>query len=422
MFALADVNAFYASCETVFRPDLKGKPVVVLSNNDGCVIARNAEAKRLGIPMAMPYFQMRQRLREQQVAVFTSNYALYADLSARVMTTLEALAPRVEIYSIDEAWMDITGIDVTLSFEQFGRQVREAVYATTGLTVGVGMAKTKTLAKLCNHAAKRYPATGGIVALTHPIRLQKLMSLTPVEDVWGVGRRTTRRLHSLGITTALDLARSPTSFIRKHFSVVMERTVRELRGEPCIEFEEETPTKEHIVCSRSFGVRITRLEEMHQAVCRYAERAAEKLRAEKQLCRQVAIFIRSSPHAHNEIFYANSASEQLLSGTQDTRDIVAAAVRGLERIWKDGPRYMKAGVMLNDFSPLHRTQLHLFDDNPPRPNSTALMSVIDKINHEGSSKVWFAGQGISPTWQMKREMLSPAYTTRWSELPVAKIA
>ncbi|MFP1768291.1 translesion error-prone DNA polymerase V subunit UmuC [Lonsdalea quercina] len=422
MFALADVNSFYASCETVFRPDLKGKPVVVLSNNDGCVIARNAEAKRLGIPMAMPYFKMRQWLQDQQVSVFTSNYALYADLSARVMTTLEALAPRVEVYSIDEAWMDITGIDVTLSFEQFGRQVREAVYAATGLTVGVGMAKTKTLAKLCNHAAKRYPATGGIVALTHPIRLQKLMSLTPVEDVWGVGRRTTRRLHSLGITTALDLARAPTSFIRKHFSVVLERTVRELRGEPCIEFEEETPTKEQIVCSRSFGVRITRLEDMHQAVCRYAERAAEKLRAEKQLCRQVAIFIRSSPHAHNEIYYANSASEQLLSGTQDTRDIMAAAVRGLERIWKEGPRYMKAGVMLNDFSPPHRTQLHLFDDNPPRPNSTALMNVIDKINHAGTGKVWFAGQDISPTWQMKREMLSPAYTTRWNELPVAKIA
>ncbi len=421
MFALADVNSFYASCEAVFRPDLKGKPIIVLSNNDGCVIARSAGAKKLGLEMGMPYFQIQQCLRQHQVAVFSSNYALYADLSARVMSILETLAPRVEIYSIDEAWLDVSGIDSLMTFEAFGHRVREAILATTGLAVGVGLSKTKTLAKLCNNAAKNYPATGGVVALTHSTRLQKLMALTPVEDVWGVGRRLSNKLNIMGIESALDLSRAPVPFIRKHFSVVLERTVRELRGEPCISLEEEIPTKQQIVCSRSFSARITSREDMRQALCCYAERAAEKLREQKQYCRQIAVFFRSSPHAVNETYYTDSASEQLLTATQDTRDIVAAAMRGLDKIWKDGPRYMKSGVMLNDFEPTRQAQLHLFDDAPPRPRSAELMNVIDTVNHKGLGKVWFAGQGIEPVWQMKREMLSPAYTTKWADLPLVKL-
>ncbi len=420
MFALADVNSFYASCEMLFRPDLKDRPVVVLSNNDGCIIARNAAAKQLGLAMGMPFFKVSRQLAQQNVAVFSSNYALYADLSARVMSTLEALAPRIEIYSIDEAWLDVSGIDASMPFERFGQQVRQQVRAVTGLTVGVGIARTKTLAKLCNYAAKHYPATGGVVALTSPARLQKLMSLTPVEEVWGVGRRIAKALNSAGIVTALDLANAPTPFIRKQFSVVLERTVRELRGEPCLTLEEHPPVKQQIVCSRSFGNRIIGRQAMEQAICRYAERAAEKLRAEKCYCRQVAVFIRSSPHAEGEIYYANSASKSLLTATQDTRDIIAAAMQSLERIWKDGPRYMKAGVMLNDFSPSGQAQLQLFDDTPPRAHSAELMATLDRLNQSGMGKIWFAGQGIDPAWQMRREMLSPAYTTRWHELPVAR--
>lgn len=420
MFALADVNSFYASCETVFRPDLRGVPVVVLSNNDGCVIARSREAKHIGVKMGLPYFQLGELMRKQRIAVFSSNYTLYADMSARVMSTLEALAPRTEIYSIDEAWMDVGGIEASMPYEMFGRQVRTAVRRATGLTVGVGIAGTKTLAKLCNHAAKQWPATGGVVALNDPVRLRKLMSLTPVEDVWGVGRRLGRKLNAMGIHTALQLADANTAFIRKTFSVVLERTVRELRGESCIALEEQAPAKQQIVCSRSFGGRVTGLEDMRQALCRYAERAAEKLRQEKRYCRQITVFIRSSPYAVNEPYYANAASENLLTATQDTRDIIAAAMRGLERIWKDGPRYAKAGVMLNDFSRGAQAQLHLFDGCPPRPASRELMTVLDTINQTGIGRIWFAGQGIAPAWAMRRDMLSPAYTTRWRELPVAR--
>lgn len=419
MFALADVNSFYASCETVFRPDLKRRPVCVASNNDGCVIARNALCKHLGIKMGTPLFQIKHLIKQHNIVVFSSNYALYADLSQRVMTVLEALAPKVEVYSIDEAWMQITGINATMPYEAFGHLVRDQVYRHTGLTVGVGCAPTKTLAKACNFAAKTWPATKGVVALTDPLRIRKLLTLMATEDVWGIGRRLSKTLNTMGIQTALQLADLDVRFARKHFGVVLERTVRELRGESCISLEEHPPVKQQIICSRSFGQRIQDEQAMSQAVCRYAERAAEKLRQEKQYCRHITVFIRTSPYA-DDPQYGNAGTEKLLTATQDTRDIVAAAQRILTRLWRPGFRYAKAGVILNDFSPNGIAQLNLFDEHAPRPNSDALMQVIDQINHNGLGRVWFAGQGIEPVWQMKREMLSPAYTTRWADLPRAR--
>jgi len=233
MFALADVNSFYASCETVFRPDLQGRPVVVLSNNDGCVIARSAEAKKLGIKMGDPYFKMREQFERHNIVTFSSNYALYADMSTRVMTVLEEMAPVVEIYSIDEAFMNLQGVSNCKNLEEFGREVRAKVLKWTGLTVGVGIGPTKTLAKLANHAAKKWTKTEGVVDLSLLARQRKLMALVEVSDVWGVGRRISKKLNDMGIETALQLADAPTGLIRKHFSVVLERTVRELRGEPC---------------------------------------------------------------------------------------------------------------------------------------------------------------------------------------------
>jgi len=420
MYALADVNSFYASCEQVFRPDLRGRPIAILSNNDGCVIARSKELKQLGIKMGMPYFQLKPLIRRHNIAVFSSNYALYADLSSRVHTILESLAVHAEIYSIDESWLDVTGIDSVLSFDSFGHQVRQEVFRHTGLTVGIGIAPSKTLAKSCQYASKRWPATKGVVALTDPLRIRKLLSLQPVEEVWGIGRQLAKKLNVMGITTALQLADTDTRFIRKNFTVVLERTVRELRGESCIPLEEQVASKQQIICSRSFGQRITQESEMRQAVCRYAERASEKLRQEKQFCRHITVFMRTSPFA-DDPQNSVSGTEKLLTATQDTRDIVAATQRIIDRIWRPGFRYAKAGVMLNDFSPTRLAQLSLFDDHSPRPGSEALMSVVDKINHEGLGRVWFAGQGIEPAWQMKRDMLSPAYTTRWNELPKAKI-
>lgn len=423
MFALADVNSFYASCEKVFRPDLRSKPVVVLSNNDGCVIARSAEAKRLGIKMGVPWFQLKAMHFPEPVFTFSSNYELYASMSARVMALLEELSTRVEPYSIDELFICLSGMNKIIDYEEFGRQLRSHVKSGTGLTIGVGMGPTKTLAKSAQWASKEWPQFGGVLALTsnNPKRTEKLLSLQPVEEIWGVGRRIGKRLNTYGVTTALQLARMNPVFIRKNFTVVLERTVRELNGEACISLEEAPPSKQQIVCSRSFGERITTYDSLRQAICQYAERAAEKLRGEKQFCRHISVFIKTSPFAVNEAYYGNVASEKLLLPTQDSRDIINAAVKALGRIWLDGRRYAKAGVMLNDFTPSGVSQLNLFDEVQPREHSDALMKVLDGINHSGKGKVWFAGRGIAPEWQMKREMLSPAYTTRWNEIPTAKL-
>jgi len=417
MFALVDVNCFYASCETVFRPDLRGKPVVVLSNNDGCVIARSAEAKKVGIKMGAPYFKMRDELTRHAVQVFSSNYALYADMSQRVMTLLEEMAPSVEIYSIDEAFMDLTGVQNCMALEAFGRQVRERVRKETHLTVGVGIAPTKTLAKLANFAAKTWSKTGGVVDLSDPARQKKLLALIDVAEVWGVGRRIGKRLNVMGIVTAKDLADQSTDMIRKQFSVVMERTVRELRGESCLELELLAPKKQQIMCSRSFGSRIADYGQMREAICAYAERAAEKLRREAQYCRQVGVFVRTSPHAVGETFYGNQSIGQLLIPTHDTRDIIRVAMACLDNIWIEGHRYMKAGIVLGDFFSQGVAQLDLFDEHQPRRNSQELMQLVDAINQSGRGKLWFAGQGTNKAWAMKRDMLSPAYTTRLSDLP-----
>ncbi|EMV6922387.1 TPA: Y-family DNA polymerase [Klebsiella oxytoca] len=417
MFALCDVNSFYASCETVFRPDLKGRPVVVLSNNDGCVIARSAEAKPF-VKMGEPYFKQKDVFRRHGIIAFSSNYELYADMSNRVMTTLEELSPRCEIYSIDEAFCDLTGVRNCRDLTDFGREIRETVLLRTHLTVGVGIAQTKTLAKLANHAAKQWQRqTGGVVDLSNIERQRKLMALLPVDEVWGVGRRISKKLESMGIDTVLKLADTDIRFIRKHFNVVLERTVRELRGEPCLGLEEFAPVKQEIVCSRSFGGRITEYHEMRQAICSYASRAAEKLRGEHQYCRFISAFVKTSPFALNEPYYGNSASVKLLTPTQDSRDIITAATKCLDAIWRDGHRYQKAGVMLGDFYSQGVAQLNLFDDNAPRQNSEKLMEVLDHLNaKDGRGTLYFAGQGIQTAWQMKRDMLSPRYTTRFSDL------
>lgn len=420
MFALVDVNNFYASCEMLFRPDLQGKPVVVVSNNDGCIISRSREAKRLGINMAAPYFKIKEELQRHQVTVFSSNYALYADLSHRVMTTLAEMSPSVEIYSIDEAFVDLSGVENCIALESFGRQLRNQVLRNTGLTTGVGIAPTKTLAKVANYAAKKWTKTDGVVDLSSPARQRKLLALVPVQEVWGVGRRISKKLQLMGIENALQLADSSTWVIRKHFNVVLERTVRELRGEPCLALDEFAPTKQQIICSRSFGHRVTDYEDMHQAICSWAERAAEKLREEKQFCRVVTVFIRTSPHAENEPFYSPHASGRLAIPSNDTRDIIRLATQSLAHIWRDGCRYIKAGVMLSDFFSQGVAQLNLFDKFQPQINSPALMKVIDDINHSGRGSVRFAGQGFQKGWSMKREMLSPGYTTRYADLPIVR--
>ncbi|ANC41689.1 DNA polymerase V subunit UmuC [Hafnia alvei] len=418
MFALVDVNSFYASCEAVFRPDLHGKPIVVLSNNDGCVIARSAEAKKLGVTMGAPYFKQRRLFEQHGVHVFSSNYSLYGDMSQRVMLLLEAMVPRVEVYSIDEAFMDLRGVSHCHNLEAFGHEVREQIKRGTHLAVGIGIAPTKTLAKLANHAAKQWPQTTGVVDLSNKLRQRKLMALIPVEEVWGVGRQISKSLRTQGIDTALKLAEMDLAYVRRNYTVVLERTVRELRGESCLNIEDAVSAKQQIVCSRSFGERITEYQDLKEAICSYAERAAEKLRGERQFCKHVSTFIKTSPFAAHELHYNNLASARLEIPTNDTRDIIKHALICLDHIWKPDKRYQKGGVMLGDFYDHGISQLNLFDECNPKPNSEALMKVLDEINNKGRGKIWFAGQGIKRDWQMKRNMLSPAYTTRFSELPI----
>lgn len=418
MYLLCDVNSMYASCEQLFRPDLKGKPVIVMSNNDGAIVAANAQAKKLGVKRGAPYFQAKTLIRQNHIACFSSNYALYGDMSSRVMATLEALAPQLTIYSIDEAFLDVTGIDTCEPLLDFGHRVRATVAQQTGLTCGIGIAQTLTLAKLANHAAKTWPGTGGVVDLSDRQRQRKLMALLPIDEVWGIGRKLSAKLKIMGIETVLQLADANLQLMKRTFGVVVERTVRELNGTPCISID-ALPAKQQIICSRSFGERVTQLQDMKQAVCQYAERAAEKLRHERQYCRHVSVFVRTSPYS-NDPYYGNNANQVLMLASQDTRDIVAAAMKALDQIWRDGYRYQKAGIMLNDFCS-RPGQIDLFDDTPPRANSDSLMKVVDRINGTGLGKIWFGGQGIDKVWKMKREMLSPAYTTRWKDLPRAII-
>jgi len=395
--------------------------VVVLSNNDGCVIARNHEAKLLEIPMGAPYFKMKSQFERHQVAVFSSNYALYGDMSQRVMTLLEELSPAVYQYSIDEAFVNLSAIHRTEELEAFGRHVRSTLLQCTGLTVGVGIGPTKTLAKLANYAAKRWPKFEGVVDLSLQARQRKLLAKVAVGEIWGVGRRMAKKLNDMGITTALELAEMPASLIRKHFSVVMERTVRELRGESCLEPEEYMPTKQQIISSRSFSQKVSEYGPMREAICSHAVRAAERLRAQHQYCRYVSVFLKTSPFAGNDVYYGNDAGTEIHIPTQDSRDIVAAAVKCLETIWREGHRYQKCGVMLGDFFSRGVAQLGLFDDYRPRANSEQLMEVLDFVNRREKGRLWFAGQGITRSWEMKRHRLSPAYTTRFSDLLRVKL-
>lgn len=416
-FALVDCNNFYASCEKLFRPDLKHTPVVVLSNNDGCIVARSKEVKALGIKMGVPMFQVQDEIRKHGIVCFSSNYALYAEMSNRVMTILEEEAPRLEVYSIDEAFMDLSGVDHVVGLLEFGKHVKAKVDQWTGITVGVGIAPTKTLAKLANHAAKKYPATGSVVDLMDPERQKRLLALVEVSDVWGVGRRTTAKLKARGVHTALDLANADPKTIRSEFSVVLERTIRELNGVSCLDLELVRPTKQQIICSRSFGHKVTDKRELREAVAKYTTRAAEKLRGEKRLCRVVSVFVRTSPFIPNEPQYSKTLSAELPNPTDDTRDLLEVANELFKRIYRAGFRYAKGGVMLADFYEQGAFQQDLFRADNPKINSKALMSVVDKINHSGLGNVFFASQGVSPQWAMKREHLSPGYTTRWDELP-----
>ncbi|MDH0084861.1 translesion error-prone DNA polymerase V subunit UmuC [Stutzerimonas stutzeri] len=418
MFALIDCNSFYCSCERVYRPWLDGVPVVVLSNNDGCVIARTREAKRLGIPMGAPYFQWRDQMREWGVVCFSSNYELYGQMSARVMTTLEGMFPRIEVYSIDEAFADLTGM--TGDLVPLGHEARERVLRWTGIPVGVGIGPTKTLAKLANWAAKTWRKSGGVIDLRDSERRDRLLRMTEVSEVWGVGRRLTARLRPLGIQTAWDLAQYDAASLRGQFSVVLEKTARELRGISCLELEEAVPPRQMICSSKMFGSRLRDIAPIREAVVAYVTKAAEKLRSQQSLAGALQVAIRTGMHNPNQPRYANGISCPLPYPTDDTRVLAAAAVRGLEAIYREGYAYSKAEVLLMDLRQRGEFTGDLFAA-APRPGADRLMAVVDQINaREGRGTVRLGRIPATAEWSMKREMMSQRYTTRWDELMVVR--
>ena len=417
-FALVDCESFYASCERIFRPDLKNTPIVVLSNNDGCVIARSTEAKKMGIGMGVPWFKVREPFLKQNGQVFSSNFTFYGDISARVMNILEGFVPRIEIYSIDEAFLDFDTLKQNYKLYDFGCHIRSLVRQWTGIPVRIGIAPNKTLSKIAISEIKRRNIPTSVIHLSNKKQIEIALSHTPVREVWGVGRRLNDHLNKAGINTALDLAKIDPQNIRKKFSVVLERTVRELRGERCLNIEDDISSKKQIVVSRSFGERVSDLDTLKPIVSNFAVRAAEKLRSEKQKCSQVSVFVRTSPFNKNKPQHSDLRTIGLLTPTSDTRDILTAAKKGLLPIFRSGYDYAKAGIILNKFTNEQIKQYSLFKDpNEPKQN-TEFMKYIDQINAY-ETQIYYASQNTKKWSPMKQNMTSPRYTTNWYELPKA---
>lgn len=420
VFALVDCNNFYASCEKLFDPKLLHVPVVVLSNNDGCVVARSAEVKALGIPMGGPWFKLNDLAKQHGIVAFSSNYELYADMSNRVVEVLSQFSPVMEVYSIDESFLDLSGFP-RHSLAAYGGKIRQRVFDWLGLHVCVGIASSKTLAKLANHCAKKNLAgAAGVCDFTTLTagQIASLFARISVGEVWGVGRKNDARLNEMGIQTVQDLREADCELIRSRFSVVLERTVRELRGESCIALDEATPDKQQIMCSRSFGQYIYSLAELSDAVSTYIGRAAEKLRGQGSLAGSLMVYIRTNPFSEHEPKYHKALTVALPEPTADTRILVRWGVRLLKRIYRPGYAYQKAGVMLGEIRPRSMSQASIFAETGNTQRSDQLMAVMDSVNARwGRGTMRVAAEHAEHPWQMKRGHMSPRYTTDWDGLP-----
>ncbi|WP_298622587.1 Y-family DNA polymerase [uncultured Legionella sp.] len=413
MFALIDCNNFYASCERLFRPDLRHQPIVVLSNNDGCVIARSNESKALGVAMGEPFFKIKGLCRQHKIHAFSSNYTLYGDISHRVMMTIEEQWPHVEIYSIDEAFLDLSTLPEA-QLESFCTMLQRKVLKETGIPTSIGIGKTKTLAKAANFLCKKV-LNIPVFYLNHPPLLQQIAA----GDVWGVGRQYTKRLMGQGIHTAYDLAQTNVHLLRKKFNVVLMRTAMELRGIPCGGLEEAEP-RQSIMSSKSFGTMQTTLSAVAQSVSSHCARAAEKLRAQHLVAQRLSVFVHTNRFREDLAQYVQSIEVRLINPTDDVRVITKMAKRCLRQIFKNGYHYKKAGVCLEDLIPKDPRQLDMFHQvsDEDLKQTEQLMRVFDTINQKyGRNTIRLAAEGYSKPWAMRAELKSPAYTTRWAELP-----
>jgi DNA polymerase V len=420
IYALVDCNNFYVSCERVFHASIQHKPVIVLSNNDGCVVARSNEAKKVGIKMGQPVFKCEELIRTHNIQVFSSNYSLYADMSARVMKVLSHFSPRLEVYSIDEAFVDLSQLAID-DLTEFGRVMKAQVLQFTGIPVSVGIANTKTLCKIANEIVKKDARYEGVLDLTtlSGAEIDEALAKVAVEDVWGIGYKYSLFLMNHGILTARDLKYADEKWIRRYLTVVGERTVLELRGTACIPLETERPAKKGIMCSKSFGREVTRLDELEEIVATYTARAAEKLRGQDSLTCCITVFLRTNAFKKDTPQYANSFSLRIPYPTAFTPELTQYALNGLKAMYRDGYNYKKAGVFLTKIIPREGIQPDLFNEFSLHEHykQARLMFIVDAINKiYGRDTLFFAVQGITRPWKMRQSRLSGRFTTQWSEI------
>ena len=413
MIALADCNNFYASCERVFNPGLKNKPIVVLSNNDGCIIARSNEAKVLGIKMGVPVFQVRDIIDNNNVYVFSTNFALYGDMSSRVMSLLSDISPEIEIYSIDEAFMNFTGVKDSV---HLASRIKSVVTKSTGIPISIGIAATKTLSKVANYFAKKQTANG-VYALTEQQQIVQALKELPVSKLWGVGSRHLRMLNSYGINTAYDFIQLNEEWVLEKMTIMGLRMQRELKGDPCFGIDTYPSRKKNIRTSRSFGVKVKSLQTIQESIITHAARCAEKLRIENSCARYVSVILRTNPFSKSQDYYYGYKSINLEIPTNDSMEIVNAAKILLGSIYKEGLIYTKSGVIVGDTVPADQVQLNLFYSEQGKEKRKNLYKSVDFINQTmGRDKIQLLGQGIAKKWKLKQENLSPCYTTRWTDL------
>lgn len=420
MFGLIDCNNFYASCERVFDPSLRDTPIAVLSNNDGCIVARTDEVKELGVPMGAPYFKYKTQLKEGGVRVFSSNYALYGDMSRRVMHVLKKICPSVEVYSIDEAFIRLDGFIPEEEMEMYAKRIRASIWKYVGIPVSIGLGSTKTLAKVANKLAKK--SESGVVFFQTEEQVNDVLKDFPVGDLWGVGRRHAKKLRALGVQTAGDLVNLSDAEVRRYLHIPGLRMVEELRGVSCFPMESVRQPRKGILSSRSFGEPVETLAELEEAVALYATRATEKLRAQNSVARYVLVTVRTNPFARLEPYYSDSYLVVLPESTDTPGEIIRAAHQGLREVFRLGYRYKKAGVMLLEITSKDRIQKNLFVKEGESDQSSRVAEAMDEINKKfGRHTVIPASTGLQRDWYMKQDSRSPRYTTDWNELFTIKI-
>lgn len=414
MFALIDCNNFYASCERVFRPDLNGKPIVVLSNNDGCVIARSNEAKAVGIPMGAPAFEYEKLFQQNNVQVFSANFALYGDMSQRVMNILSEYSPDIEIYSIDECFLNLKGFEF-FNLQDYGNQMRYKVTKWTGIPISVGIAPTKALSKLANRIAKKYPEkTNGVFIIDDEEKRIKALKWLKIEDVWGIGRQHSKKLQAIGVKTAFDFTQLDDEFVRKQMAIVVLRLKYDLQGIPTLDLEEAQP-KKNIATTRSFEANYTEFEQLSERVSTFAVSCAEKLRKQNSCCNSLMVFIHTNEHRKDLTQYSRNIVVKLPFPTNSGIELSNFAIQALKHIFKKGYAYKKAGVIVQDFTPENIVQQSLFENRNEK--HIPLMQAIDKLNTLfGQQKIRLASQDPKRVWKMKQEKLSPRYTTKLSDI------